>query len=105
VAFEADRQSIYKGQVVTLKEGKGREVGFQFHHMPKIAREQLILQPEVIEEIERHTAGFSKHKELLVSPSKARAAALWTARHRQVANHHASVDRYARANNHFAHWQ
>jgi hypothetical protein len=67
VAFEADRQSIYKGQVVTLKEGKRKEVGFQFHHMPKIAREQLILQPEVIEEIERHTAGFSKHKELLVS--------------------------------------
>ncbi|CAN5122933.1 AAA family ATPase [soil metagenome] len=67
VALEADLQSIYKGQVVTLKEGKRQEVTFQFHNVPKITREQLILQPEVIDEIERHTAGFSKHKELLVS--------------------------------------
>lgn len=63
----ADQQSIYKGQIVSLKEDRDRNLVVYFQKVPSVPREQLILPESVIQQIERHTTRFSQHRELLLS--------------------------------------
>jgi DNA polymerase III delta prime subunit len=63
----ADEHSIYKGHVISMKEDAQRELVVHFLSTPSVSRQQLILPDSVIYEIERHTIGFSVHRDLLIS--------------------------------------
>jgi predicted AAA+ superfamily ATPase len=65
-----DARSIYKGRVITMRGERHHEPKVSFHNVPNITREQLILPPSVIDEITRHTSGFSKHRDLLLAQGR-----------------------------------
>jgi len=62
----ADAHSIYRGQVICMKEVR-RDLTVCFQNVPAINRSQVILPNGVLQEIERHTSGFSNHRNLLLS--------------------------------------
>ena len=62
----ANEHSIYKGTVISVTEKSGDPV-VTFQPVPTITRDKLILPEDVIEQIERHTSRFSKHRDLLLS--------------------------------------
>jgi cell division protease FtsH len=55
----------YRGQVLSLERDCYNAVSVKFHALPKITREGLILPPAILERIERHTLGFSRHANAL----------------------------------------
>jgi hypothetical protein len=63
----ADLHSIYRGKVVSVKVKKYEGPDVSFHNVPKIESDQLILPESALEQIARHTSGFSEHHDLLIS--------------------------------------
>ncbi len=62
------KRNVYRGRVVSLNEGKGpfaEGQSVQFHDLPPVAREQIVLPEGVLQRVERETIGFSKHAERL----------------------------------------
>lgn len=57
------RLSVYRGQILTLDGGRGLNVNF--HRLPEISRDQIILPEATLARIERQTIGFAKHAEAL----------------------------------------
>lgn len=58
------KKSVYRGKVLTLQAIRdGMEV--QIRKLPKVERDQIILQAGLLERIERQTIRFSKHAEQL----------------------------------------
>ena len=58
-------RNVYRGRVVSLTMDQYGRFDIQFHRLPSISREQIILPSEVIERTERHTLTFSAHRERL----------------------------------------
>jgi AAA+ superfamily predicted ATPase len=58
------KRNVYRGHVVSLSV-RDRSIKVDFHRLPKIARDQIILQKGVLERVERESVGFSKHAERL----------------------------------------
>jgi hypothetical protein len=55
----------FRGQVLSVEEDCHRQLSIQFHHLPVIQRDALILPDELLRRIERHTIGFTRHAEKL----------------------------------------
>lgn len=58
------KRNVYRGHVVSLAVHE-QSLHVSFHHLPKIARDQIILPAGVLERVERESVGFSKHAERL----------------------------------------
>lgn len=52
---------VYRGQVLMVEEGLMSGVKIRFANLETVAREDVILQPGVLDRIERETTGFSEH--------------------------------------------
>ena len=57
--------NVYRSHVVSLTISNRGALDVQFHRLPQIAREDIILPLGVLERIERQTIGFSKLREKL----------------------------------------
>jgi cell division protease FtsH len=55
----------FRGHVLSVEEDCFGRLSIQFHHLPRIEREALILPQELLRRIERHTIGFSRNAEKL----------------------------------------
>ena len=50
----------FRGGVISLQGDCHRGFALKFHHLPALAREEVILPEEVLQHIERHTVDFSR---------------------------------------------
>jgi AAA+ superfamily predicted ATPase len=55
----------YRGQVLSLEMDCYRSLSVLFHHLPHIARDELILPEALLQRIERHTLSFTRHADKL----------------------------------------
>ena len=55
----------FRGHVLSVVEDCHRRLTVQFHHLPNIQRDALILPEDLLRRIERHTIDFSRHAEKL----------------------------------------
>jgi hypothetical protein len=60
----------FRGNVLSLEQDEYRRLNVIFHHLPPIRRDELILPPKLLERIERHTLGFSRHAEKLLAANR-----------------------------------
>jgi len=58
------KRNVYRGHVVSLST-KDATLHVNFHRLPAIGREQIVLPAGVLERIERQSVGFAKHAERL----------------------------------------
>lgn len=70
VLAEARRRNVYRGQVLVVEQAgfaHGGEPDFQinFHDMPRVTRDQIILPDEVLRVVERNVVGLLAHAETL----------------------------------------
>jgi cell division protease FtsH len=55
----------FRGNVLSFEKGCYGDVSVNFHRLPKIRREDIILPVELLDRIERQTINFSRHAEKL----------------------------------------
>ena len=55
----------YRGHVLSLERDCYDGLNLQFHRLPRIGREEIILPETLLRRIERHTLSFSRHAERL----------------------------------------
>ncbi|MEZ4522205.1 MAG: AAA family ATPase [Thermomicrobiales bacterium] len=60
-------RNVYRGRVVSLSMDHYGRFDMQFHQIPSIDSDQIILPPDVLRRTERHTLTFSAHRERLRS--------------------------------------
>jgi hypothetical protein len=60
------KQAAFRGHIISLSEPSFNCLDVHYHALPKIAREQIILPPGLLERIERHTVRFSQLTEQLL---------------------------------------
>ncbi|MCI0701924.1 MAG: ATP-binding protein [Planctomycetia bacterium] len=72
ILAEAQKRNVYRGQVLVVEQagyaptGDGeRDFQIQFHDLPKVAREEIILPEEVLKVVERNVIGLLAHAEIL----------------------------------------
>ncbi len=58
-------RNVYRGHVISLAYEPQTGISVQFHRLPSISREGIVLPPGVLERIERQTVGFARHGERL----------------------------------------
>lgn len=61
------QRSVYRGQVLSLSMNMYGGFGMHFHQLPRIERDQIILPEAVLARVERHTLGFTRHRERLLA--------------------------------------
>jgi len=59
------RLNVYRGRVVSLSMSPDRTLQVQFHTLPRIARENVILPEGLLARVERHTLGFGRQQQKL----------------------------------------
>jgi hypothetical protein len=59
------QQNAYRGAVVSLSMDRNDGLHVEFHSLAKIGREQIILPPDLLGRIERHTIRFAQHTDKL----------------------------------------
>lgn len=57
--------NVYRGHIVSLVPGNHGTLDIQFHHLPEIQRNNIILLAKVLDRVERQTIGFSHLNERL----------------------------------------
>lgn len=57
------QRNVYRGQIISL--GSGEQGGVQFHRLPQVERDAIILPSRVLERIERQTIRFARLGERL----------------------------------------
>ncbi len=72
VLSEAAKRNVYRGQVLVVEQagyaptGDGeRDFQIQFHDMPTVARDEIILPEEVLQVVERNVIGLLTHADTL----------------------------------------
>ena len=71
ILAEAARRNVYRGQVIVVEQAgyAGDEIGhdfqIQFHDMPVVARDEIILPDEVLKVVERNVIGLLAHADVL----------------------------------------
>jgi hypothetical protein len=58
------KRNVYRGHVVSLSI-QDQSLHVTFHHLPKIARDQIILPSGLLERVERESVGFAAHADRL----------------------------------------
>jgi hypothetical protein len=61
------RHNVYRGHVVSLSVAEDRTLQVNFHRLPPIAREDIVLPAGTLERIERNAIGFSEQRERLLA--------------------------------------
>jgi hypothetical protein len=59
------QRNVYRGQIISLSVSEDRSVQVDFHRLPAIDREGIILPDGVLDRIERNAVRFSEHREKL----------------------------------------
>lgn len=54
------QRNVYRGRVISIGVDQHHNLRVEFHRLPAVAREQIILPTGVLERIERYTVGFSR---------------------------------------------
>jgi hypothetical protein len=62
---EIRRRNVFRGRVISLESRQFGPPKVRFHELPGIERDQIVLSDGVVERVERHTVGFSRHAERL----------------------------------------
>ncbi|MBO0686226.1 MAG: 26S protease regulatory subunit, partial [Candidatus Dormibacteraeota bacterium] len=66
--------NVYRGHVISFSPGvntpSGAQVLVEFHHLPETRAEDIVLPPGILERIERHTVGFSRHADALLAAGR-----------------------------------
>jgi cell division protease FtsH len=62
--------AAFRGQVLSLEQDCYRQLQIQFHRLPTIRREEIILPDAVLARIDRHAETFSRHAEQLKSAGR-----------------------------------
>ena len=71
VLSEAAKRNVYRGQVIVVEQAAyaGDEIGhdfqIQFHDMPHVTRDEIILPDEVLKVVERNVIGLLAHADVL----------------------------------------
>ena len=76
-----DRNDIFRGQVITIEADRRGARNVAFLERPRLDRSELILPDGLLERIERHVVGPSRHRELLLETGRhlGRGLLLWGA--------------------------
>lgn len=61
------KRNVYRGHVLSLERDNHGGTSVQFHRLPPIARDQIILPEGLLGRIERQTIGFGKQSERLLA--------------------------------------
>src|SRR4029453_8628066 len=56
---------VFRGRVISLERRQFGPPNVRFHELPAVERDQIVLSSGVLERVERHTIGFSRHAERL----------------------------------------
>jgi hypothetical protein len=64
------KNNVYRGHVLSLGLSGLQSLEIHFHHLPKIARENIILPEGLLARIERQTLGFGRHSQRLLAASR-----------------------------------
>ena len=74
-----DELDVYRGQVLTVKVDPRSGSRIEFVERTTMRRDELILPEGVLDRIERHVAGASKHRDVLLSSGRhlSRGLLLW----------------------------
>src|SRR5262245_17242242 len=72
ILAEAQKRNVYRGQVLVVEQAGyspaadgERDFQIQFHDLPKVAREEIILPEEVLKVVERNVIGLLAHADVL----------------------------------------
>jgi hypothetical protein len=63
-------RNVYRGHVVSLAVEHYGSLRIKFHTLPTIARQDIVLADGVLERVERHTIGFSAHRDRLLAAGR-----------------------------------
>jgi ATPase family associated with various cellular activities (AAA) len=63
-------RNVYRGHVVSLVMERYGPLRVQFHPLPAIAREDIVLADGVLERVERHTVAFAAHRDQLLAAGR-----------------------------------
>lgn len=62
---------VYRGKVISLSaDALGHNFQVQFHRLPDMTRERIILPSGLLERIERQSLGFAKHRDALAAAGR-----------------------------------
>lgn len=67
------RLNVYRGHAISLSPGMlgmGPQTLVQFHALPKVARDDVVLPAGLLERIERHTLVFAEHAQELLAAGR-----------------------------------
>jgi ATP-dependent 26S proteasome regulatory subunit len=59
------RRNVYRGRILSLSLDDQHQLCVNFHKLPQIAREQIVLPAGLLERIERQAVDFARHAEQL----------------------------------------
>ena len=64
------KRNVYRGQVLSLSLDRSHSVEVNFHRLPSIGRDQIILPSGLLDRIERQTVGFDRQREKLLTAGR-----------------------------------
>jgi len=64
------KRNIYRGHVISLRNDDSRQLQVDFHRLPKIGREDIILPEGLLDRVERLTVKFSEHRDRLAAAGR-----------------------------------
>jgi hypothetical protein len=64
------RRNVYRGRVLSLDMDHYQGLRVQFHKLPQISQEQIILPAGLLDRIERQTVRFGKHTDKLLAAGR-----------------------------------
>jgi histone H3/H4 len=62
-------KNVYRGHVISL-HGGDEAVAVQFHRLPEVERDAIVLPPGTLERLERHTLGMAEHADRLLAAGR-----------------------------------
>jgi hypothetical protein len=63
-------RNVYRGHAVSLTTDRFASLVVNFHALPHIAREDIVLADGVLERVERHTVAFSTHRDRMLAAGR-----------------------------------
>ena len=70
VRSRMDTLNVYRGKVLSFATTRQGRFGINFHRLPRVAREDIVLPVVDVEALERHTVGISERAEALRSAGR-----------------------------------
>jgi ATP-dependent 26S proteasome regulatory subunit len=64
------KNNVYRGHILSVAPNRFEGVEIHFHHLPKIARENIILPEGLLARVERQTLGFGRHSQRLLAAGR-----------------------------------